>query len=432
VLRDEPNDKLGDDAHALAAKLWPINRSLTGEGVRKTLEILKGILPELTVHAVPTGYKAFDWDVPQEWRVQEAYVETPDGKVICDWKTNNLHLVGYSTAVDANVTRAELETNLHSLPAQPTAIPYVTSYYAENWGFCLPDEHRSELVNGTYRVCIDAEHFDGELNYADLVIPGESSEEIVFSTYVCHPSMANNELSGPVVATALAGEISQMKHRKFSYRFIFVPETIGSLVYLSKNLQHLKHNTRAGFVLTCVGDENGFSYMPSRNGGTLADRCALKALRDNAPDFQTYSYRQRGSDERQYCSPGIDLPFCSVMKSKYGCFPEYHTSLDDLSFVTPKGLGDSIAMHLKIIAMLEKNGTPKSRTMGEPQLGKRGLYSNLSYKGSAVDHSLIMDILGYADGTRDLIQLAEFLDADFTRVAEIADLLVRHDLIEIS
>ena len=412
---------LGQQAHDLARRLWPIDRSLTGAGVVETLEVLREALPNLTLHTVPSGADAFDWVVPQEWRVNAAYLVTPDGRRICDFAVNNLHLVGYSQAQRATLSLQALQPHLHSLPDQPDAIPYVTSYYGENWGFCLTQTERDSLPDGDYQVVIDTDHFDGELTYADLVIPGQSPEEILFSTYICHPSMANNELSGPVVALALAQIIAAEPRRKYTYRFVFVPETIGALIYLSRNLEKLRTSVRAGFVLTCVGDERARSYMPSRKGDTLADRAALAAL--SSIDFDRYSFLQRGSDERQYCAPGIDLPVCSVMNSKYGTFPEYHTSLDDLEFVTPRGLTAALTTHRRILRILERNCAPKTLVLGEPQLGRRGLYSNLSKVGSATSAMPMRNLIAYADGTQDLIALCDTLDEPFETLADLADML---------
>ncbi len=415
-------------AHDLARRLWPLNRSLTGDGVVDTLKILGEDLLGFKIHQVPSKTVAFDWTIPQEWHVNEAYIETPHGNRICDFAANNLHLVGYSQPKDAVMPLNELQKNLHSLPDQPDAIPYVTSYYAPNWGFCLRDAERSRLPDGEYRVRIDADHFDGHLTFADLVLPGESDEEVLFSTYVCHPSMANNELSGPVVAHALAKILAEREQHHYTYRFVFVPETLGALVYLKKHLDHLKKKVAAGFVLTCVGDERTWSYMPSRKGETLADRAVLQTCAELGIDPDRYSFLQRGSDERQYCAPGIDMPVCSLMRSKYATYPEYHTSLDDLSFVTPDGLDQTIAAYTRVIDILEANVFVKTTTLGEPQLGKRGLYSNLSKVGSATNAMTMRNLIAYADGSMDLISLAQLLDAEVGELASLADLLGSHDI----
>jgi len=329
----------GQDMHDLARRLFPINRSITGRGFRKSLEIIREYLPELQIKSIKSGEKCFDWIVPLEWDVEEAYIEEyPSGKRIVDFKENNLHLVNYSVAVDKVLSFEELDKHLYYREDLPEAIPYVTSYYHPNWGFCLTyNQYKTLDQNKKYRVVIRSRHFQGELNYGELIIPGESEEEIFFSTYLCHPSMANNELSGPVLATFLARYVKQKENRRYTYRFIFIPETIGSICYLSRNLKELKSKVIAGFVLTCVGDEGKFSYLPSRCGDTLADKVALNLLTYEVGNFKRYSFLERGSDERQYCSPGIDLPVCLVMKSKFGAYKEYHTSLDNLDFVTTSG-----------------------------------------------------------------------------------------------
>ncbi|MGI9390297.1 MAG: DUF4910 domain-containing protein [Boseongicola sp.] len=421
---------LGKWAHDLARELWPFPRSLTGKGVRQTLDVLERELPNLERQSVPTGYRAFDWEVPREWNLNRAWIETPTGSVICDTDLNNLHVVGYSLPTDKTLPLAALKDHLHTEPGQPDAIPYVTSYYADAWGFCLSQDQLEALPDGDYRAVIDATLEPGHLEYADLLIPGETDQEIVFSTYLCHPSMANNELSGVVVASALARIVTAMPQRKFTYRFVFVPETIGTLVYLSKRLKHLRRHVAAGFVLTCVGDECGRSYLASRWEDTLADRVALAAITETGQTYDRYSFLDRGSDERQYCAPGIDLPFCSVMRSKYGTFPEYHTSMDNLEFVTPKGLGESIAVHRRMIEILENNLRPKAKVFGEPQLGRRGLYDTLSRKGSATGARLLLNVLAYADGKSDLFELSEKFGVTLTEVEEVVALLDRHELLE--
>ncbi len=421
---------LGKWAHGLATELWPFPRSLTGRGVRQTLDVLARELPNLERHQVPTGYRAFDWEVPREWNLKRAWIKTPTGDVICDTNQNNLHVVGYSVPTDQILPFEALRNHLHTEPAQPNAIPYVTSYYAETWGFCLSQNQLASLPDGKYRAVIDASLEPGHLEYADLVIPGETEQEIVFSTYLCHPSMANNELSGVVVAATLARVVAELPNRKYTYRFVFVPETIGTLVYLSTRLDHLRHHVVAGFVLTCVGDEKGRSYLASRWENTLADRVALAAVNESGVRYDRYSYLDRGSDERQYCAPGIDLPFCSVMKSKYGTFPEYHTSMDNLEFVTAKGLAESIAVHRRIIEILETNRRPKAKVLGEPQLGRRGLYNTLSRKGSASGARHLLNVLAYADGKTDLLELSHKFDVTLEEVESAVELLDSHNLLE--
>ena len=341
--------------HSWMHDLFPICRSITGDGNRETLAYLKDRFPELVLHEIPTGARVFDWEIPPEWRIREAYIEDSEGHRLIDFSNCNLHVVGYSDPVDRTMSREELEGHLHSLPDQPSAIPYVTSYYRRQWGFCVTQQQRESLGQGPFRVRIDSELFDGSLTYADAVLPGSTSEEVLFSTYICHPSMANNELSGPVVTLALARWLAQVPDRRYTYRFVFVPETIGAIAYISEHLHHLQEHVRAGWVVTCVGDERCYSYLPSRRGDGLSDRVSLQVLRERVGDFRQYSFLDRGSDERQYCSPGVDLPVCSVMRSKYEEYPEYHTSLDDLDVVTPEGLAGSAALLQDCIRVLEAN-----------------------------------------------------------------------------
>lgn len=413
--------------YRLMARLFPICRSITGDGLRETLHILQEHIP-LRLFEIPSGTRVFDWTVPKEWNIRDAFVLDPEGRKIIDFKSNNLHVLGYSVPVDRFVSLSELQRHLHSLPDQPDAIPWVTSVYEERWGFCLTQNQRTQLKDGTYRVVIDSELRSGALTYAELIIPGASSKEIFISTYVCHPSMANNELSGPVVATALAKWIAS-EPRRFTYRIIFIPETIGSIAYLSRNLESMKNNIVAGFNLTCVGDERAYSYLPSRNGSTLADKVALNILRAKHPEFRQYSFLDRGSDERQYCSPGIDLPVVSLMRTKYREFPEYHTSLDNLDFVSPAGLQGSFDLHRDCIELLERNRVYQMRCLGEPQLGVRGLYPTIATKES---HRQVIDMLNfiaYADGTNDLIDISNAIQVPVRDLYPIMDKLTQADLL---
>jgi aminopeptidase-like protein len=417
----------GQAMHDLATRLFPICRSITGPGVRETLHILQEFIP-IQVREIPTGAPVFDWTVPKEWMIRDAYIADADGRRIVDFKRNNLHVVGYSTPVNRQMQLAELDEHLFSLPDQPDAIPYVTSYYKERWGFCLPHRQRTELTPGLYQVVIDSELKDGSLTYGELIIRGETEKEIFLSTYVCHPSMANNELSGPVVTTFLARWI-QSQPRHYTYRIIFIPETIGSITYLSQHLEELQKNVIAGFNLSCIGDERGYSYVATPYANTLADRIARHVLKFISPDSKTYSFLERGSDERQYCSPGAELPVVGLCRSKYGTYPEYHTSLDNLELVTPRGLAGGYELARRCLEAIEGNFFYKVNCVGEPCLGKRGLYPTLSAKGSAQNVKSMMDFLAYADGKNDLIGIADIIGVPVSELFPIVERLAAAGLI---
>tara|TARA_B100000787_G_C16197299_1_gene301880 strand:+ start:1292 stop:2572 length:1281 start_codon:yes stop_codon:yes gene_type:complete len=421
---------IGNEIYDLATKLWPINRSITGQGVRETLNIISDILPNLKIHAVPSQTKVFDWTVPKEWEVKKAYIITPKGKKICDFSENNLHLVGYSIPFEGDISLDKLKEHLYTLPEQPNAIPYITSYYEERWGFCLTQEKFDTLENGTYKVVVDTSLFDGELNYGELLIKGKSDKEILLSTYICHPSMANNELSGPTVVTFLAKWLLKIGGPQYSYRIIFIPETIGSITYLSLNYKHMKDKTIAGFNVSCVGDDRAYSYVPSRNGKTISDLIAKHVLKWTDLNFIEYSWLDRGSDERQYCAPGVDLPIASILRTKYGKYPEYHTSLDDLkNVVTPEGLNGGYWVIKKAIEAIEKNKKYKVSVICEPQMGKRKLYPTLSTKKSGKEVKLMMDFISLCDGKNSLLEIAEGLNVPIWDLYDVVKKLENQDLI---
>lgn len=426
---------IGTTMYSWICDLFPICRSLTGDGNRETLAYLNKILDgKLTIYEVTTGYQAFDWTVPKEWKIREAWIKNESGEKIVDFAVNNLHLVGYSTPIDTTISLDELQQHLYSLPDQPDAIPYVTSYYKERWGFCVTDNFRKTLKNEKYHCFIDSELFDGSLTYADLIIQGETEDEIFLSTYFCHPSMANNELSGPTVTTALIKWLLEEK-RRYTYRIIFIPETIGSLVYLSKNLEIMKKRTKAGFVITCVGDNRTYSLLRSRLGNTLADKAALSILKEynnknNGETWVEYSFLSRGSDERQYGAPGIDLPVVSIMRTKYGEYPEYHTSLDNLELVTSEGLLGAYNVIKQTIIALEKNKTYQVQCLGEPQLGKRGLYPTISTKNSGNEVRNMMNFIAYCDGKHDLFDIQDRIGISIDELFAITEKLEKSGLIK--
>lgn len=383
----------------------------------------------MQIYEIPTGTKVFDWKIPKEWNIRDAYVMDEDGVKVIDFNKNNLHVVGYSSPLDKIVTFDELQGYLYSLKEQPEVIPYVTSYYNEKSGFCISENQRKSLKKGNYHIFIDSELKDGSLTYGEILIPGELEKEIFLSTYICHPSLANDNLSGPCVAIQLSKYIMELNKRRYSYRIIFVPETIGAIAYLSKNIDSMKRNIIAGYILTCLGDSGKFSYLESRNGNTLSDRAALNILNSLNLEYKKYSYMERGSDERQYCSAGVDLPVCTVMRSKYGEFKEYHTSDDNMDFVNAKALEGSFQVMKACIIALEKNYKYKVNYLCEPQLSKRGLYPDVSMKNSATCVRDMMNFLAYADGTKDLFDISDKINVPISKLADIVEKLIKAKII---
>lgn len=421
----------GESMYEFVKELYPICRSITGNGVRQTLSIIKRELPEMTIQEVPSGTKVFDWTVPKEWNIRGGYIETLDGRRIIDFADTNLHILGYSLPVDKIVTREELLEMVYTLPEQPDYIPYVTSYYKERSGFCMSENQKKSLKEEKYHIVIDSTLLDGHLTYGELLIPGKSDKEIFLSTYVCHPSMANNELSGPAVVVALAKRILANKDRKFSYRIVFIPETIGSIMYLSKNLEYMQEHVIAGYNLSCVGDDRTYSYIESPYADTLADRVAQNVLHFHFPEYKRYSFLHRGSDERQYCSPLVHLPLCAICRSKYEEYPEYHTSADDLSLVTPEGLQGAYEVYCKCIDMIEYNGYYQVTMPCEPQLGKRGLYPTISKKGSINETRKMTAFIAYCDGKHDLVDISNKINVPIDELVTIIKKLLDVKLIDL-
>lgn len=416
--------------YQLAEKIFPICRSITGDGVRKTLHILQEEYPNMQIYEVPSGTKVFDWSIPKEWNIRDAYIENSKGERIIDFKQHNLHVMGYSLPMDCYMNLDELKKIIYTQSDQPDVIPYVTSYYKERSGFCMSENQKEHLQEDTYHCVIDSELKDGNLTYGEIILEGVSRQEILLSTYVCHPSMANNEVSGPVVTIELAKWLSTLKHRRYTYRIIFIPETIGSIMYLSRNLEEMKRNMIAGFVLSCVGDNRTYSMVESRYGNTLTDRVLRNVLQYHYPEYQKYDYLYRGSDERQYNAPGVDLPVCSVCRSKYGEFPEYHTSEDNLSLISEEGLQGTFELMRKCISALEHNYFYQVNCLCEPQLGKRGLYPTISQKGSYDNVRAMRDLIAYADGSNDLIDLSNWIHCPIDVLLPIVDKLEQAGLLK--
>jgi len=419
----------GNQMYQWMVDLFPICRSLTGAGVRETLTYIQGEIPELEFHSVPSGTKAFDWTVPDEWIIHEAHITDEFGNKIIDFSINNLHVVGYSEPVDQWMDLEELEGYLYSLPDQPDAIPYVTSYYKRRWGFCLTDNQRKTLKKCSYHVVIKSIIEPGELNYGELLIKGRTDEEVFLSTYLCHPSMANDNLSGIVVSMALAKWIASVPNRKYTYRIVFIPETIGSLVYLSSHLEYLKKKVIAGYIVTCVGDDRCYSFLPSRNENTVSDKVALHVLKHIDENFKAYPWLVRGSDERQYCAPGVDLPIASIMRSKYDEYPEYHTSLDNLDFIKPHGLEGGYTAIRRALEVIENDAYLKVTVLGEPQFGKRNLFPKISIKGATQSIRMMINIVTYCDGHHTLLDIANIINKPFWEILPVAEKLIEEGIL---
>ena len=418
-----------------AKDLFPLCRSLTGKGTQKTLRYFKKINPEFKILAFKSGIKVFDWTIPNEWNITDAYIKHENGKKYCDFKKNNLHIVAYSTPVNKFLNKKELLKYIYTEKKQPNSIPYVTSYYKKRWGFCMTENEKKKLPSGKYNVFINSSLKKGVMELMDAKIKGKDKKEIFFSSYVCHPSMANNELSGPVLLNALMMYVKKAYPKtKYSYRFVLLPETIGSITYINKNLDNLKKNVICGFNLTCVGDERAYSYVSSKDGNTLADK-AIKASLIGKKKVNAYNFTDRGSDERQYCSPKVNLPLVAFYKSRY--YPEYHTNKDDFKLVTSKGLQESFEVIKNIIDVFENCLYPKTNFFCEPNMGKRNLYPTISKKFSYPDSKKFtyadlktrMDIIAFGDGKTSLFEIAELINKPLKEVIEESKILKKNKII---
>tara|TARA_X000000950_G_scaffold278351_1_gene369118 strand:+ start:9 stop:1301 length:1293 start_codon:yes stop_codon:yes gene_type:complete len=417
-------------------ELFPITRSLTGSGVEKTLKIIQKEFSKLKIKKFKSGTKVFDWNVPEEWNIADAYIIDKYNNKIIDFKQNNLHLVGYSIPVKKNITKKELFKNLYFLKNQPTAIPYVTSYYKKRWGFCVSYNQYKILdkrysLNDKFKVVINSNlNKKGNLSYGELILKGKSKKEILISTYICHPSMANNELSGPIVSMGLINYFKNKKLNK-TLRFVFIPETIGSISYLSKNIKFLKKNVIGGYNLSCIGDERQHSCMFSKYQNSPSDEAVIEAYKLlKIKNYKIYPFLKRGSDERQYNSPGIDLKISSIFRTKYGEYPEYHTSLDNFNLVTLKGCVGGFNVARKSIQIILKRIYPKCKIMCEPQMGKRGLYPTLSTKNQKKITRSYMDFLQYADGTNSLEKISNLIKLDLKSTRIVYSIMKKNGLLE--
>jgi aminopeptidase-like protein len=424
-------DAIGREMHDLMRELFGFPRSITGNGLRETLTAIGERIP-LEVTEVPTGTAVLDWTVPQEWNIHAATIDGPDGERIVDLAESNLHVLGYSVPVDARVPLSELQEHLFSLPEHPDWIPFRNSYYHSNWGFCLQHRVRESLADGAYQVRIDSTLEDGSLTYGEVLVPGQTDDEVLVSGYACHPAMANDNLSGLALMTMLARELAGRELR-YSYRFLFSPGTIGPIAWLARNEERLDR-VKHGLVCLCVGDPGPLTYKKSRRGDAPIDRAAQLALRDSGEEFVIHEWEPWGGDERQFNSPGFNLPVGTLTRSAPGSFPEYHTSADDLDFVQPGALGRSFHAYMSVFDVLETNAayvnlSPK----GEPQLGRRGLYRAIGAgHGANVDELSLLWVLNLSDGEHTLVDVAEQSGLTYAQIRDAARTLVEHDLLEVS
>jgi aminopeptidase-like protein len=429
TIADENDSNSGMEMYELIKELYPICRSITGNGVRKTLDIIRKHI-SLKVSEIPTGTTAYDWEVPKEWNIRDAYVRNQTGRKVIDWKKSNLHVLNYSIPVKRKMQLKELGKHLFTLPEQPNLIPYLTSYYKDNWGFCLSHNELKKLTEGEYEVVIDSTLKPGHLTYGELFLPGELKEEILFSTYICHPSLCNDNLTGPAILTFLAKTLLS-KPLRYSYRFLFIPETIGAIVWLSRN-EKAARNIKGGLIATCLGDSGNITYKQSKEGDNYIDRVVKKVLIDSNNPHKIIKFFPTGSDERQFSSPGFNIPTGSLTRTLYGYFPEYHTSADNLQFVKPACLEGSLMCYRDVVAIMEGDATVISKNQkGEPQLGKRGLYSEIGGKkdNSKLEEAMLW-VLSFADGRHSILEIATISCLPFSVIKKASSLLATSLLVE--
>jgi len=419
----------GADMHALIEELYPICRSITGNGVRETLRLIGRRIP-LDIQEVPTGTRAFDWQIPQEWNIRDAYIKDADGRKVVDFRNSNLHVVGYSVPVHEQMPLEELKKHLFTLPEHPDWIPYRTSYYSETWGFCLSQRQLDELGDGVYEVVMDTELKDGHLTYGEFLVPGRSDEEVLFFTHICHPSLCNDNLSGIALVTRMAQELEGLDLR-YTYRFVFAPATIGSITWLSRN-EPVLSRIRHGLVLSNLGDSGKLTYKRSRHGIAEIDRVVTYVLQQAGREHAVLDFSPWGYDERQFGSPGINLPVGRLTRSPNGEYPEYHTSADNLDLVRPEYLAESLSTCLQTIKVLENNGRYLNRSpKGEPQLGRRGLYRKMGgYQDVSRQQLALLWVLSLSTGEPTLLDIAERSGIDFETVRAAAQDLVECELLE--
>jgi len=435
-LNDDCIDTYAHDALELAKKLFPLNRSINSPGTLQTLKELQVSVPQMKIKQFEAGNKVLDWNIPKRWEVRKASIKRLNGETVLDLNDSNLHVIAHSIPIKAKVKFIDLKESIYTLIEKPDAIPYRTSFYKEAWGFCM--EHSKFLLmhDDEYLVEIDSIFTNQPMPYGEIFVPGLNEEkEVLFSTYICHPSMANNELSGPVTAITLAKYLLSLGEKpNLSYRFLFMPETIGAIAYISSNINALRENVVCGLVLTCVGDENNFSIVKNKNNRNyleevMIDECKKLATKYNSP-LKIYDFSVRQSDERQYCSPGVDLPISCFCRSKYGSYPEYHTSDDNFNVVTKKGLAGSIEALINCVKLLEKARFPKHVFLCEPNLGKRGLYPLMGAKKISLRVKNIKDFLAYADGLTTLEKIADQLNLNVAKANSLYDLLIEKGIIK--